>query len=153
MIEFVNYEKNLKYSLCIDGYQFPEIKSDWDGNWLMIRSEVQYKNNKFVAVDPSLLTLEFTDIVNWFDCISNNKTPKYTNLCFTEPDLEFQLFGIRGNVIRYGIKLDLELKPNFKINDHDDFVMVFEHNFEQLKELKKKLKRECDAFPQRGALY
>ena len=153
MIEFVNFEKDLKYSLSIDGYQFPEIKSDWDGNWLMIRSEVQYKKNRFDAVDPSLVTMEFTDIVNWFDCISNNKIPKYSNLCFTEPNLEFQLFGNRGDVIRYGIKLDLELKPNFKIDDHDDFVMVFEHNFDQLMELKNKLRIECDAFPQRGSLY
>jgi hypothetical protein len=154
MIEFVNSEQNLKYSISIEGYQFPDIKSDWDGNWLRIRSEVQYKDNVFTRVDPSLVTLEFADIVNWFDCISNSKIPKYINLSFAEPNLEFQLYGNVGNVIRYGIKLELELKPNFKIDLYgDDFVMVFEHSFDQLKEIRDKLKRECEAWPQRGVLY
>jgi hypothetical protein len=154
MIEFANSEQNLKYYLSIEGYQFPDIKSDWDGNWLMVKSEVQYRDKVYTRIDPSLVTLEFLDIVKWFDCISKNEIPKFVNLYFTEPNLEFQLYGIIGNVIRYGIKLDLEVKPSFKIDEHsDDFVMVFEHSFDQLKELKNQLKRECDSFPQRGVLY
>lgn len=153
MIKFHNRDNNLKYSLMIEGYQYPELETGWDGNWLLIYSKVEYQNVNFERSDPCLVTSEVENIINWFRCISSGSVPEHTNLSFTEPNLEFQLYRKRNNLVQYGIKLDLELKPNFKIDDSkNEFVMIFEHSFEELRKIALSFEKQLAKFPKRGNL-
>jgi hypothetical protein len=152
MIEFTNSENQLKYSLTSNGYQFSDINS-MDDDWLIINSKVTVKGNVFEKTDPSLEVREILNLRNWFYNLSINSIPEFTYCCFTEPCLEFQLFGNQNGIIRYGIKLDLELKPDFQLNTfskvEDDFIMVFENTFDELKKITHLLDKEYKKYPSR----
>lgn len=159
-IIFKNESLKLEFRFSITGYQFPGIESDTDGNWINVKYECFYRDNQFEVVDPSLLTNELKEIYNWFDLKSKNQIPKYTSLSFLEPNLEFILYGYNNNTIRYGIKLGLEAKPPFRIeefsisDDEDEdheFIMIFESSLDDFKMYSELFSKLCEEFSQRGS--
>ncbi len=160
-IIFKNESLKLEFRFSITGYQFPDIESDSDGNWINVKYECFYRDNQFEVIDPSLLTTELKEIFDWFDLISKNQIPKYTSLNFLEPNLEFILYGNKNNIIRYGIKLDLEAKPPFRIEefsipydedeDHE-FIMIFESSFDDFRMYSELFCIMCKEYSQKGSL-
>jgi len=161
-IFFKNELYSIEFQFSIKGYQFPDIESDYDGNWLNVKYECFYKDKQFVVVDPSLLTTELKAISEWFYKISNNEIPEYVSLSFIEPNLEFILYGNKNNLIRYGIKLDLEAKPPFDIDEflvnssedeedeESEFIMIFESYLGDLRKYSDQFRELCKQYPQRG---
>lgn len=162
VITFKNESYDLEFRLSIIDYQFPEIQSDYDGNWLVLKYECYYKDKIFVTEDPSLLAIDLVEIFEWFNSLSKNQIPKYVCLGFIEPNLEFEVYSNKKGVIRFGIRLSLEAKPPFFIeefivddtkDDENDFVMVFEASYQELKVFRDHFKKISEQYPVRGTLY
>lgn len=160
-IIFNNESLKLEFRLSVVSYQFPEIKDDYDGNWLILKYEVKYREKSFVAEDPSILTVDLLSIYEWFDSISKQNIPRWVCLSFIEPNLEFEVFSNDDGKIRFGIKLSLEAKPQFVIeeflagdieNVEDDFVMVFEANYHELVQYRDHFKKVIEQYPVKGTL-
>ena len=161
MIVFVNKKSEIRCAFSVIGYQFPEIETGEDGNWLLLKLDLEVKDKRFVRVDPAITMFELEHLIEWFEDVSDKKIPRSTNLYFTEPNLQFELYGCRENIIRYGIKLCSEFKPDFPVglwadwvDDEDDdeieAVLVFENSVEEFKEFSAGLRNELARFPKRG---
>lgn len=163
-ITFRNHEFGYEFDLSIIGYEFPEnvtdSDSDSDSNWLVVGVECRYQGEKFKTTDPSIETIELEDIKKWFQAISRNTIPNFTQLSFTEPNLEFHLYGNYNGTIRFGVKLDAECKPPFHIPEltagtgklDDNFVMVFENSLQEMEEFSRGFRSLVALFPSRGGM-
>ena len=161
-IDFRNPHHDLQFQISVKDYEFPEVTTGHDANWLITRIQVQHRHQDFSAEFPALLTGDLRFIVDWFKAVSAKQIPRFTTLCFTEPNLEFELYANTGDAIRFGIKLSHEFKPPLRIpeltldeafNEDDDFVMVFEYPFEDMRSFACRFQSLYDAWPQRGALW
>lgn len=74
-----NCDDKQKVELKIQNYQFPNtLDRDYDGNWLNIYLKVESKVGHWEVTDPSLLTWDIVELINWFRDIANNIKPEYT---------------------------------------------------------------------------
>ena len=53
------------FSLSIEGYQFPEIETERDADWLNIRVTVISDGQQWEFVDPCLMVAEYEMLANW----------------------------------------------------------------------------------------
>lgn len=141
---------NQTVELKITNYQYPEITDgDWDSNWLNIYFKVKSKVGNWQTVDPSLTTWDVERLIKWFHNLSNNLQPEYTDICFLEPNISFELldcFVSEAKTIR--IKFDLESRPQSAIDDKEYFVEFVADNNE-LKSIATDLKKELEKYPER----
>ena len=158
IIKFRNTEIDLEFDFSIYGYAFSDTACSASANWLVVSMECRYQGKKFMKTDSSVETYDLQDICKWFKSISCNTIPKYTYLGFTEPNLEFQIFGNKSGKIRFGIKLDAEFKPPFYIREFaiepvesdDEFVMVFENSLQEIEDYSASFQSLLDSFPHRA---
>jgi hypothetical protein len=62
-----NCEDNQTIELKIHNYQFPNsLDREYDDNWLNIYLKVESKVGHWQTIDPSLLTWDITELINWF---------------------------------------------------------------------------------------
>ncbi|MEP3275868.1 MAG: hypothetical protein ABJN26_15890 [Stappiaceae bacterium] len=156
-ITFSNPEIDLELDFSIQDYQFPDLTSGCDDNWLIVKLKCRYQGRVFEKKDPSITSHELESIRKWFQSIAGNTIPEYTCLSFTEPNLEFELFGNRNGTVRFGIKLAAEFKPPFVIRQFafepldpdDEFVLVFENSFEEMSAYAVRFQNMLEAFPLR----
>ncbi len=136
--------------LRITNYQFPETSDrDYDGNWLNIYLNVDSELGKWQIIDPSLLTWEVDELINWFLTLSNNREPDYRNLEFIEPNLSFELLNYPTDPVKQiKLKFQLESRPK-SANEDDEYFVVFEANRENLKQLANDLTSELKKYPMR----
>lgn len=158
-VTFQNPSHDLDFQLSITGYEFPEVKTGLSADWLNVRIETRYKALRFRAEFPALCTQEVGDIADWFETISRNDIPRFITTCFTEPNLEFQLLANRDGEIRFGIQLSHEFKPPFgireltvddQVEEEDDFIMVFEYGFEEMRSFAGSFRALLVSYPRRG---
>lgn len=122
--------------LRVTNYQFPETSDrDYDGNWLNIYLNVNSELGKWQTIDPSLLTWELEELINWFLTLSNNREPECRHLEFIEPNLSFELLNDTTDSVKQ-IKLvfHLESRPQSAKED-DEYYVIFEANREYLNQL------------------
>ena len=138
----------------ITNYQFPDnTEGDWDGNWLLIYLKVKSNVGNWQTIDAQLTTWEVKQLINWFDDLTNDSKPEYTDLSFTEPNLSFELLNEFNTVIKsFKIKFDLESRPQSAMDDKEYFVEV-EADFKELKRLASELQNELNAYPERKPVY
>lgn len=147
MVEFKN--KEITYRFSVEGYQFPDnTDGDYDSNWLNIRSEIRCSQGHEVRIDPALLTSELLSISDWFYTISQNDIPWSVTHGFIEPNFEFILYGKREDIVRFGIMLSCELRPQFAEED-EEFIMIFEYSLTEMESLSRAFKKEYELFPER----
>lgn len=141
---------NQTVELKITNYQFPNTSDfGWDGNWLNIYVSVNSKLGHWQTVDPSLTTWEVQELINWFDILSKNLQPEYSNMSFTEPNLSFELLNDLGAGKKiFRIKFDLDLRPKTASVDKGYFVEVVADSFE-LARISNELKNELSKYPER----
>jgi hypothetical protein len=141
---------NQTVELKITNYQFPDINDgDWDGNWLNIYLNVKSKVGNWQTVDPSLTTWEVQELINWFDTLSKNSRPEYTDMSFTETNLSFELlneFNTDKKIFR--VKFNNESRPQSAIDDTEYFIDINADNTE-LKRISIDLKNELNKYPER----
>jgi hypothetical protein len=136
--------------LKITDYQFPNqsVSDQYDRNWLMICIDVKSKLGHWRTSDPSLLTWEVLELINWLYDISNNIEVKWNPLEFIEPNLSFILIKGEDDKRCLRIKFDLESRPESAKDDIDYFVDCQLTN-EALRQMAQGLKIELKKYPQR----
>ncbi len=140
---------NQSVELRISGYEFPYITDcEDDSNWLLIYLNVKSKCGNWETTDPSLLTSEVKEIINWLDNLSMNKWTE-RNLSFLEPNLEFDLIKSLTDLKTVRISFDLESRPN-GADEEKEYYVDCELNSEELKNIAQELIQELKQFPERG---
>ena len=141
---------NQTVELKIINYQYPEITDgDWDSNCLNIYLKVKSDVGNWQTVDPSLTTWDVKRLINWFDNLSNNIQPEYTDICFLEPNISFELMGSFDSETKtIRIKFDLESRPQSATDDKEYFVDFIADNNE-LKSIVVDLQKELEKYPER----
>ncbi|MDW3194993.1 MAG: hypothetical protein R8G66_21655 [Cytophagales bacterium] len=136
--------------LRITNYQFPQTPDrDYDGNWLNIYLDVDSELGKWQTTDPSLLTWEVEELINWFLTLSNNGEPEYRHLEFIEPNLSFELLNYPTDPVKQ-IKLEFQLESRQRsANEEDEYFVVFEVNKKNLKQLANDLTSQLKKYPMR----
>ncbi|AIM60327.1 hypothetical protein IX49_07240 [Cellulophaga lytica] len=136
--------------LKITNYQFPKITDcEYDSNWLLIYLNVKSDCGNWQTVDPSLLVGDVIEIIEWFEKISQNKTPKYECLDFIEPNLAFELIKAGMDFKTVRIKFDLESRPK-SADDKKDYFVDCKMDNSQLQKVIKGLKKELKPYPIRA---
>ncbi|APU10198.1 hypothetical protein A5M85_07845 [Cellulophaga lytica] len=136
--------------LKITNYQFPKITDcEYDSNWLLIYLNVKSDCGNWQTVDPSLLVGDVIEIIEWFEKISQNKTPKYECLDFIEPNLAFELIKAGMDFKTVRIKFDLESIPK-SADDKKDYFVDCKMDNSQLQKVIEGLKKELKPYPIRA---
>ena len=145
----INGINNQLVELRIVNYEFPKNNScEYDSNWLMIYLKVRSEFGNWETLDPSLLTWEVEEIINWFEKISNNENLNSNFLNFLEPNLEFELKSSENEKKIIRLFFDLESRPK-SANDEKDYFVDFELTNQEISTLKTNLKRELEKYPRR----
>ena len=127
IVDLWNPDRSLRLRLSIIGYQFPNEHSD---DWLFVRLEVEHQGESYDRIDPALEATELPEIHAWFKALSTRILPKWANLSFTEPCLEFRFLRSKESSVRIAVGLNAELRPPFALhqlgNRDDEWDAVFE---------------------------
>jgi len=151
VLSFQNTDHQIKLSISVEGYEFPDSMED---DWCQIKISVNQDGRQYESVDPALEAGELGNIYNWFECLSNANLPEFANLTFTEPCLGFQFLSYKNGVIRIAVELDHELKPKFKLRQfaskQTDWRIVFELEIHDFGTLLNELRKTINEFPVRS---
>ena len=99
-------------SLDILGYQFPDTNDkEYDGNWLMVKIEIDCRLGSWKSTDPCLLTFELKELVENLAKSKNNGERTIT--FFTEPNLEFEAGPVKDDSVYLKVSFELESKPKY----------------------------------------
>ena len=132
----------------ITNYEFLESSDEYDKNWLLIYLQVKSKLGNWQTTDPSLLTWEVGELIDWFNTLLQNRQPNYINLNFTEPNLSLELLENVSETAKFRIKFDSESKPQSAKENNEYYVDCLADNLE-LKRIVNELEKELEKFPQR----
>jgi hypothetical protein len=113
MILFTNVEGRVSIELGIVGYEFPFDTAD---NWCLLDTKVTQGSRIFHCVDPAVETSELISMRDWFHCLLSRTLPQWGRLWFTEPCLSFEFLSRKDDVVRVGVGLQAEMRPNFRLN-------------------------------------
>ena len=156
-IIFSNLQLGCKIGFSIQKYQFPEIRSDYDANWLQVRITCECKEHSFTATDPALLTTDLVEIGDWFEAIARNEIPTHIELDFIEPNIRFVLFRSTRGKVGFGIDLAYEHKPTFGMKavhgdefESDDFRIWFECSHNKMRDYANAFRVLSKVYPPRG---
>lgn len=146
----LNGIENQKVELRIHNYQFPDsTDKDYDGNWLHIYLKVESKAGNWQTIDPSLLTWEVQEIIDWFKDLSQDNEPKNIELNFIEPNLSFKLMNkVKSQTKLIRINFDLESRPKSAKDEVEYYVDFCLTNFE-LEKTAKEFEIDLSKFPER----
>jgi len=141
---------NQTVELRITNYQFPKITNcEYDSNWLLVYLKVKSECGNWQTVDPSLLTSDVNEIINWFEKLSKNEKSEFKTLDFMEPNLEFELIKSQADLKTVRIKFDLESRPQ-NANDEKEYFVDCEMNNMELNKVAEELKKELEPYPERA---
>lgn len=113
--------KNQKVEIRVLGEK-KELLTLQDSDWLKLCIDVSSESENWQTVDESLTVAEFKELVNWFRELSLNKKVEYTNLLFTEPNLEFDLLESSEKYKIIKIVFSAESRLKFSAEDKDYFM-------------------------------
>ncbi len=142
--------ENQKVEIRLHNYQFPDsTDKDYDGNWLEIFLIVQSKLGNWQSIDPSLLTWEVQEIIDWFKDLSLDKEPKYKDLDFIEPNLSIKLMNeVKSQTKRIRVVFDLESRPK-SANDEIEYFVEINLTNQELDKAAKDFEVDLSKFPER----
>ena len=151
MLELKNLENSVLVSLSISGYQFPEDTTD---DWCLVKVSISQGEEIFEKVDPALEASELLELHSWFKALSENRLPHYSCLSFTEPCLSFEYLSFCCDIVRFGIKFNNELKPNFELNQFNstskNWNVVFGLRPSELAFIAASVENACKCYPIRA---
>ena len=143
-------DENTEFELKIIGYQFPDLENEpYDSDWLNITIRVKHPRGSWTATDPSLMTDEVQDLIDWLEAIADGQTVD-SDAYFTEPNLQFQLPDNDANKLR--VYFDLECRPSWAkstFKDDDELWVEFSVTPEILRNTAKSLRLQLEKFPTR----
>jgi hypothetical protein len=115
------------FHLQIVGYEFPDIEprnhDQFDSNWLLIRTTATTPEGTWTVKEPSLLTSEIQELIDWFDSIA---TPTVDPILrFTEPNISFYLTASPTSQPTLHVHLAAESRPPWSRNTSQDTILTF----------------------------
>ena len=116
---------------------------------MLVYLKVKSDCENWQTIDPSLLTGDLKDIIEWFEKLSNNIETDSDSLVFMEPNLEFELIKNQSDLKTVRIKFDLESRPQ-SADDEKEYFVDCELNNSELKEIALELKKELEKYPERA---
>ncbi len=132
------------------GYEFPQSQDRSDANWLMIRTQLVFRQQEFSDVSPSLEAGDIVRIAVWLEDLSNRRLPECVCLGFTEPNLRFEVFRVTEDFVIIGVRMSLESRPPFKTGGiRDETVCQFSLSYAQLDAHAQQFRAIADSFPVR----
>ncbi len=154
LIIFKGHNNNT-LSFFIKGYEYPDCDKDtdkYDKNWLNVWVKVKSSGGEYEAQDPSMLTWELKELLDWFVSISNGRIPKYKTMRFIEPTIYFELQNENiKEEANINIYLCCELKPKDIIgaDKEDDYVFATRLSLNEVNGIVNKIKKLIDKYPKR----
>lgn len=147
IIEGIN---NQTVEIRITNYQFPNTKDrEYDGNWLNIYLKVKSDTGNWQTVDPSLLTWEVQELIDWFEQLSRNEKPRWKEQGFVEPNLSFYLLNSHNDFEKkFIIEFKLESRP-LSAKDDEKYFMEFHTTNSRLTDIAKGFRDELAKYPER----
>jgi hypothetical protein len=158
MIKLSNEKFGISCEVSVEGYEFPEVHTGWDGNWLLVKIDIVENNKNFSKILPVITTFDIEKMAEWFEDISRKTIPKNTTLCFLEPDLKFHFLGYKEPYIQIEVELNHGFKPKYILdcNDEDDETssISFElySDLENCTNINKNIRAILLKYPPRGKL-
>ncbi len=145
MVEIKNNSSFFQFKIA--NYEFPDTNDrSYDGNWLMIDINVKKDDLKWSRRDPSILSWELKEIVEWFYDLSKDKEPEQKDLGFVEPNLSFKYKKNGNNKTKIFIYFWIELLPDNWDKKNKCFV-EFELTNEELYNIGKMFEEELKKCP------
>jgi hypothetical protein len=87
---------NNSFAMTLLGYQFPDLAhAPYDSNWLNVKIEVNKEQGNWSATDPSVLTYEIAELIDWLRAVSSGEYSE-RELEFLEPYISFHLAPAKG---------------------------------------------------------
>lgn len=143
----LNSSNGNSFQLKIVGYEFPDIKDDYDdSNWLMIQIDVTSSKNTWNATFPSLSTFEVEQLVNWLNSTDSIKDNPQ-GLGFIEPCLDFQFSTDPDGQQLLNVFCMNEMSPNRQQGNTSK--IEFPVSEVNLSQAAKDLRLQLQKFPQR----
>ena len=141
---------NQSVEIRVNNYQFPETDDrNYDGNWLHIYLNVRSDMGNWQSVDPSLLTWEIQELIDWLDQLSKNEKSKWKKMDFIEPNISFELMNSENDLKkRIKIEFNAESRPASAKEDIDYFIEFIASN-EEIKNIANGFRKELSKYPVR----
>lgn len=132
------------------GYEFENSPDLWDSNWTNVEIQVQDEANYWTTTNPFFSTSDWKEISAWFETISNSNSPKWLELGFLEPNIEFVLREqtLGKEHVEFLVRLSQECIPNFKAGV-DQVEYQFKKTKGQCLDISKCFLEEYEKFPRR----
>ena len=152
MLKLKNVDESIEFFCNLIGYQFPESEDD---DWCLLSVSVHQKQESCELIDPALETTELIMLLRWFSSLSEGRLPRYSHLTFTEPCISFEFLAFKDSIVRIGIHLSHELKPNFSMYQFceysDDWCIIFELDYSSLVNIANNIRSVLERYPVRGS--
>ncbi len=135
----------------IKGYQYQNCYKDMyehDKNWLNVWVKIKTNEAVYEAQDPTMLTWELKELLDWFVSISKAKVPKHKTITFIESTIYFKL---QNENIKEGVNLNVHLccELNPKHWETKDYVFATKLNQNEIKEVISKIRKLIKQYPKR----
>jgi hypothetical protein len=96
----------------------------------LVRVVVRQGTETLEKIDPAVEVSDLIKIRDWFDCLANDRLPRFSRLSFIEPCLAFAYLANTDVGTPFEIVLDAELAPPFPLRQFsepiDEWHIVFE---------------------------
>ncbi len=134
-------------TFLIVSYEFPNIKSGIDSNWLKLNLQIKGRGINLNETDPCLLTTELNDLVRWLMrlMLGNIETNQYWETL--KGNITFEFGGKKENVFL----LRIYPRDNFSVGI-TPFSLEFMYTDRELSKLIQSLIKFQKKFPVRDKL-
>lgn len=152
MLDLLNVDGQVRLACEVVRYQFPALRTD---NWCVVRLEVSQGKRSYVKEDPALETQDLVRLREWFQCLAEDRLPRYAHLTFVEPCLSFEFLGKDDAGVRFSVHLSAELRPDFRLKQLSlstrSWQVVFHLGAEALGAIVERIEASVRRFPVRHA--
>ena len=137
----------IELSFLIKGYEFPQVKSGLDSNWLKLNLQIKGRGINLNQTDPCVQSSELGELIRWLMrlMIGNLEPNQYWEPL--EGNLTFEFGGKKENVFL----LRIYPRENFSIGQNF-FLLEFLYTDKELSKLIQSLIKFQKKFPVRDEL-
>ena len=142
---------NNSFAMTLLGYQFPDLAHDpYDSNWLNVKIEVNQEQGNWSATDPTLLTYEIAELIDWLRAVSTGEYSE-RELEFLEPYISFYLGPAEGAPDKLVVELAHYFVPPWANDDpFERYQIAFPLASIDLLDAAQSLESQLSRYPQRA---
>jgi hypothetical protein len=142
-------EDGYAFGLTIDGYEYPDIVTGYDGNWLFVRVDIQHPRGDWWFRSAWMTTLDARRLIDWLEgAVVGSVEYEWTTyeLVFT-----FALTPMPGSLI--SVVVTRGALPQWHgANDGRELILKFGRDADDIRMFAENWKAQVARFPVRGKL-